>query len=128
DVTPASAASVVIPSKVSPGPSPYIGWKWSNPHMPSKPRSSARRTRRTSSSQGMRCCATSRPNLMAPVLADELGDAAVEAPDVTVPVEDVVVATDELHDPPGLALQHEDEVARGVRLVPFPRCDDRVQD
>ena len=27
DVTPASAASVVIPSKVSPGPSPYIGWK-----------------------------------------------------------------------------------------------------
>ena len=26
-VTPARAASVVMPSNVSPGPSPYIGWK-----------------------------------------------------------------------------------------------------
>ena len=27
-----------MPSKHSPGPSPYIGWKWSKPQMPSKPR------------------------------------------------------------------------------------------
>ncbi len=27
DVTPVSAASVVMPSNVSPGPSPYMGWK-----------------------------------------------------------------------------------------------------
>ncbi len=27
DVTPDNAASVVIPSNASPGPSPYIGWK-----------------------------------------------------------------------------------------------------
>ena len=26
-----------MPSKVSPGPSPYIGWKWSKPQAPSKP-------------------------------------------------------------------------------------------
>ena len=65
DVTPASAASVVMPSKVSPGPSPYIGWKWSKPHTPSKPSSSASCTRRTSSSHGIRCCATSSPNRMA---------------------------------------------------------------
>src|SRR5262245_58876013 len=53
-----------MPSKVSPGPSPYIGWKWSNPHTPSKPSSSASCTRRTSSSHEMRCCATSSPNRM----------------------------------------------------------------
>ena len=36
-VIPLSAASVVMPSKHSPGPSPYMGWKWSKPQMPSKP-------------------------------------------------------------------------------------------
>ncbi len=46
-VTPASAASVVMPSKTSPGPSPYIGWKWSKPHAPSKPSASASCTRLT---------------------------------------------------------------------------------
>src|SRR3954451_12758856 len=61
DVTPDSAASVVIPSNVSPGPSPYIGLKWSKPHAPSKPSCSANCTRRTSSSHGRRCCATSMP-------------------------------------------------------------------
>ncbi len=55
DVMPARAASVVMPSNVSPGPSPYIGSKWSKPHAPSKPSSSANCTRRTSSSQGIRC-------------------------------------------------------------------------
>ena len=32
-----------MPSKHSPGPSPYIGWKWSKPQTPVKPRSSASR-------------------------------------------------------------------------------------
>src|SRR5262249_39035042 len=63
DVTPASAASVVLPSKHSPGPSPYIGWKWSKPHTPSNPSSSASCARATTSANGMRCCATSSPNL-----------------------------------------------------------------
>src|SRR3954453_3109394 len=63
-VTPAHPASVVIPSKHSPGPSPYIGWKWSNPQTPSKPRVSANRTRSTFSSQVMRCWATSSPKRM----------------------------------------------------------------
>src|SRR5688572_5309365 len=62
DVAPARAASVVMPSNVSPGPSPYIGWKWSKPQAPSKPSSSANCTRLTTSSHGMRCCATSSPN------------------------------------------------------------------
>ena len=58
-VTPDHAASVVIASKHSPGPSPYIGWKWSNPQTPWKPRSSAKRTRETFSAQVMRCWAVS---------------------------------------------------------------------
>jgi hypothetical protein len=62
------AASVVIPSKHSPGPSPYMGWKWSKPHTPSKPSSSASCTRRTSSSHEIRCWATSSPNRMAAFL------------------------------------------------------------
>ena len=37
EVADASAASVVIPSKQLPGPSPYIGWKWSKPHAPVNP-------------------------------------------------------------------------------------------
>ncbi len=44
-VAEASAAKVVIPSKQLPGPSPYMGRKWSNPHAPSKPRASPKRTR-----------------------------------------------------------------------------------
>src|SRR5215211_839465 len=60
-VTPANAASVVMPSNASPGTSPYMGWKWSKPHAPSKPRSSASCTRLTTSSHGSRCCATSSP-------------------------------------------------------------------
>src|SRR5438270_3676253 len=64
DVIPASAARYVIASKVSPGPSPYIGWKWSKPQTPSKPSSSASWTRRMSSSHGNRCWATSSPKRM----------------------------------------------------------------
>ena len=45
DVSPLRAARVVTPSKASPGPSPYMGSKWSNPHAPSKPSSSASWTR-----------------------------------------------------------------------------------
>src|SRR4051812_19555675 len=63
-VTPVSAASVVTPSKHSPGPSPYIGWKWSKPQTPSKPSSSAKRALDTISAHGTRCCAISSPNLM----------------------------------------------------------------
>src|SRR3954468_13101654 len=63
-VCPAPAARIVIPSKHSPGPSPYIGWKWSKPHTPSKPRVSANRTRSTVSDHGMRCWAMSRPKRM----------------------------------------------------------------
>ncbi len=44
-VATAKAASVVMPSKQLPGPSPYIGTKWSNPQTPSKPRASANRAR-----------------------------------------------------------------------------------
>src|SRR6476646_3562444 len=54
-----------MPSKHSPGPSPYIGWKWSKPHTPSNPSISANRTRSTVSDHGMRCWATSRPKRMA---------------------------------------------------------------
>ncbi len=72
DVTPASAASVVMPSNVSPGPSPYIGSKWSKPQAPSKPRSSANCTRLTTSSHGIRCCATSSPKRMAS-LVEQVG-------------------------------------------------------
>src|SRR3954451_17889669 len=60
-VMPLNAASVVLPSKHSPGPSPYIGWKWSKPQTPWKPRSSANRARSATSDQGTRCCAMSRP-------------------------------------------------------------------
>src|SRR5436190_5677511 len=63
-VMPLSAASVVFPSKHSPGPSPYIGWKWSKPQMPSKPSSSAKRALDASSAHGIRCCAMSSPNFM----------------------------------------------------------------
>ncbi len=66
-VTPLSAASVVLPSKHSPGPSPYIGWKWSKPQTPSKPSSSAKRARAASSGQETLCCAMSSPNLMSAV-------------------------------------------------------------
>src|SRR5437868_11589366 len=48
-------------SNVSPGPSPYIGWKWSKPQTPSKPSSSASFTRRTTSSHGIRWGVTSSP-------------------------------------------------------------------
>ena len=61
EVADASAASVVIPSKQLPGPSPYMGTKWSKPHMPSKPRSSQRRTRPSRSSHSIRCWAMSTP-------------------------------------------------------------------
>ncbi len=61
---PLHAASVVLPSKHSPGPSPYIGWKWSKPQIPSKPSSSANRARARDSVQGMRCWAMSRPKRM----------------------------------------------------------------
>ena len=63
-VMPLQAASVVMPSKHSPGPSPYIGWKWSKPQMPSKPRDSANRARSAFSDQGIRCWAMSRPKRM----------------------------------------------------------------
>src|SRR6516164_10890268 len=103
EVTPLRAARVVMPSKVSPGPDPYIGWKWSKPHTPSKPRSSASFTRRTTSSQLTRCWATSSPNLMScPLLrlsSDgrrcEFRDPAVEAPGDAVVVQYVVIAADE---------------------------------
>src|SRR5438445_5860437 len=72
DVCPASAARVVIASNVFPGPSPYIGWKWSKPQTPSKPSSSASCARRTISSQGIRCWATSSPKRMS-VLCVEVG-------------------------------------------------------
>src|SRR5690349_11965501 len=65
-VTPVSAASVVTPSKHSPGPSPYIGWKLSKPHTPSKPSCSANWARPTTSDHGMRCCAMSSPNCICP--------------------------------------------------------------
>src|SRR4051812_27063204 len=86
EVTPASAASVVIPSNVSPGPSPYIGWKWSNPQTPSKPSSSASCTRRTSSSHEIRCWATSSPKRMVrdsstPREGGTVEDAALYLPD-----------------------------------------------
>src|SRR4051812_47679072 len=60
-VMPLSAASVVLPSKHSPGPSPYIGWKWSKPQTPSKPSSSANRARDATSDHGTRCWAMSSP-------------------------------------------------------------------
>src|SRR4051812_35650798 len=63
-VMPLHAASVVLPSKHSPGPSPYMGWKWSKPQMPSKPSSSANRARDAFSDHGIRCCAMSSPNFM----------------------------------------------------------------
>ena len=68
----ANAASVVMPSKQLPGPSPYIGTKWSKPHAPSKPRSSPKRTRLTMSSNSMRCWATSIPNRI-PYLLEDAG-------------------------------------------------------
>ena len=62
EVSPLSAARVVAPSKHSPGPSPYIGWKWSNPTprrtrapqragpaAPARPRASAVEPRRSRS-------------------------------------------------------------------------------
>ena len=67
DVAVASAASVVMPSKHSPGPSPYIGVKWSNPHAPVNPSRSAVRALSTTSAKLTRCWAMSRPNLI-PVL------------------------------------------------------------
>src|SRR5205807_4385914 len=70
DVTPDRAASVVIPSNTSPGPSPYMGWKWSKPQTPSKPSSSASCTRRTISSHGRRCWATSSPKRMSVPLVE----------------------------------------------------------
>src|SRR3954454_19541308 len=63
-VMPLHAASVVLPSKHSPGPSPYIGWKWSKPQMPSKPSPSASCARDASSGQGIRCWAMSSPKRM----------------------------------------------------------------
>src|SRR3954471_23623565 len=60
-VMPLNAASVVLPSKHSPGPSPYMGWKWSKPQTPWKPRSSANRARSATSDHGTRCCAMSSP-------------------------------------------------------------------
>src|SRR5258705_14004562 len=66
-VSPVSAASVVLPSKHSPGPSPYIGWKWSKPHTPSKPSSSANFARDATSDQGTRCWAMSSPKRMSEV-------------------------------------------------------------
>ena len=65
----ASAASVVLPSKHSPGPSPYMGWKWSKPQTPSKPSSSAKRARDASSAHGIRCWAMSSPNFMPGLLS-----------------------------------------------------------
>src|SRR5207237_4598196 len=62
EVCPDNAASVVCASKHSPGPSPYIGWKWSNPQTPSKPSCSANCARATTSWNGTRCWAMSRPN------------------------------------------------------------------
>src|SRR5437660_550515 len=53
-----------MPSNTSPGPSPYMGWKWSKPQTPSKPSSSASFARRTTSSQGIRCGVTSSPKRM----------------------------------------------------------------
>src|SRR5262245_10410451 len=38
-----------------------MGWKWSKPQTPSKPRPSAKRVRSTTSAKGMRCAATSNP-------------------------------------------------------------------
>src|SRR3954470_8536620 len=63
-VMPLQAASVVFPSKHYPGPSPYIGWKWSKPQMPSKPSPSASCARDASSGQGIRCWAMSSPKRM----------------------------------------------------------------
>src|SRR5215212_9266758 len=60
-VMPLRAASVVLPSKHSPGPWPYMGWKWSKPQTPSKPSWSAKRARDASSVHGTRCWAMSRP-------------------------------------------------------------------
>src|SRR5262245_6973174 len=68
-----------MPSNVSPGPSPYIGWKWPNPPTPSQPNSSASCTRRTSSSHVMRCCATSSPNRMDRDTATDVADPATPA-------------------------------------------------
>ena len=67
---PLHAARVVFASKHSPGPSPYIGWKWSNPQMPSKPSPSAKRTRDASSFHGIRCWAMSKPNRIVTPRAD----------------------------------------------------------
>src|SRR4051795_8048143 len=72
DVALARAARYVMPSNTSPGPSPYMGWKWSKPQTPSKPSSSASCARRTTSSQGIRCGVTSSPNRMS-VLWGEVG-------------------------------------------------------
>src|SRR5438874_9677818 len=64
-----------MPSNTSPGPSPYMGWKWSKPQTPSKPSSSASFARRTTSSQGIRCGVTSSPKRMSVLwqVAHELG-------------------------------------------------------
>src|SRR5438067_4466133 len=75
-VTLARAAREVTPSNVSPGPSPYMGWKWSNPQTPSKPSSSASCTRRRISSHGIRCWATSSPKRMS-VLWAQVGHEGV---------------------------------------------------
>src|SRR5215475_5635786 len=61
-VMPLHAASVVLASKHSPGPWPYMGWKWSKPQTPSKPNASANCTRDAFSFQDIRCWATSSPN------------------------------------------------------------------
>src|SRR4051812_1797441 len=66
---PLQAARVVFPSKHSPGPSPYMGWKWSKPQIPSKPRSSAKRARDAFSDHDIRCCAMSSPNFMPGLLS-----------------------------------------------------------
>src|SRR5882672_8461450 len=70
---PLHAARVVLPSKHSPGPSPYIGWKWSKPQIPSKPSSSAKRAREATSDHGIRCCAISSPNFMDALLSRRSG-------------------------------------------------------
>src|SRR4029079_5476021 len=72
-VMPLHAASVVTPSKHSPGPSPYIGWKWSKPQMASEPSSSAKRAREAFSHQGIRYCAISSPNFMDALLSRAVG-------------------------------------------------------
>src|SRR5271166_211154 len=69
----ARAASVVMPSKQFPGPSPYIGTKWSKPQAPSNPSSSAKHARSATSVKSIRCWATSIPNRMATTLPNGTG-------------------------------------------------------